>query len=71
MPASEPGFTIVIPVYNGAAYISKAIKSCLQQTVLPNEIIVIDDASTDDTAGIVQAIRSSLIKYERNIENRG
>lgn len=66
-----PGFSVIIPVYNGAAFVSKAINSCLYQTVLPNEIIVIDDASTDETALAVQSIHSDLVRYQRNTQNSG
>ena len=64
-------FTIVIPVYNGEQFIAKAIESCLQQTCLPNEIIIIDDASNDKTGEIIRNINSALIVYRKNDQNRG
>jgi len=64
-------FTVVIPVYNGEQFIAKAIESCLQQTLLPDEIIVIDDASTDRTEAIVSNIHSNLVVYKKNEQNRG
>lgn len=67
----DTSFSVVIPVYNGSAFIAQAIDSCLQQTILPNEIIVIDDASSDDSEAIVRAINSPLVKYQRNSDNRG
>ena len=69
--ANTPTFSIVIPVYNGEKYIYAAIESCLQQTVLPDEIIVIDDASTDKTAEIILSIRSDLVVYIKNDQNKG
>jgi teichuronic acid biosynthesis glycosyltransferase TuaG len=68
---TRSGFSVIIPVYNGEAFIARAIESCLQQTVLPDEIIVIDDASNDKTGAIIHSLNSDLIRYERNTENRG
>jgi teichuronic acid biosynthesis glycosyltransferase TuaG len=64
-------FSVVIPVYNGEQFIAKAIESCLKQTLLPNEIIIIDDAGNDRTEEIVKNIQSDLIIYIKNDQNRG
>lgn len=48
--------SVVIPTYNGASYIREALESVFSQTLVPGEIVVVDDASTDGTAGIVQEI---------------
>lgn len=71
MTGSAPTFSVVIPVYNGERYIQAAIESCLRQTVLPEEIIVIDDASTDTTADVVAQINSDLVVYKKNEVNQG
>lgn len=44
---SSSRVSIVIPAYNHARFLGEAIESTLSQTVLPSEIIVIDDGSTD------------------------
>jgi teichuronic acid biosynthesis glycosyltransferase TuaG len=64
-------FAIIIPVYNGQAFIAEAIESCLQQTVLPYEIIVVDDGSTDETAAIIRSFDIPVIKFVQNEKNSG
>jgi len=45
----------VIPAYNAAAFIRRTIDSILAQSLQPEEIIVVDDGSTDDTKSVVDA----------------
>jgi glycosyltransferase involved in cell wall biosynthesis len=48
--------TAVIPLFNGGPYIRDAIESILDQTLPPDELIVVDDGSTDDGPDIVREI---------------
>lgn len=54
--------TVVIPTYNGATFIRAALESVLSQTLQPSEIVVIDDASSDNTVDVANdvAIASSV-----------
>ena len=59
---SKPTFSVIIPLYNKEREIEGTIRSVLAQTRRPDEIIVVDDGSTDRSAGIVQRIDSPLIR---------
>jgi len=49
--------SVVIPTYNGSKFIEDTIKSIYSQTVLPREIIVVDDVSTDNTKEIIERLQ--------------
>lgn len=53
--------SVIIPVYNGARYIREAVRSALEQTLKPDEIIVVDDGSTDDTPRVLKALAETGI----------
>lgn len=60
---SEPLVSVVIPAYNRADLIDHTIKSALSQSWQNLEIIVVDDASMDDTRAVVQAIADPRVRY--------
>ena len=75
MPSSLPSITVAVPAYNHSRYVVQALDSTLESGVPEVEIIVCDDASTDDTAQLVEAwgrkhghlfSRFELIRHERN-----
>jgi glycosyltransferase involved in cell wall biosynthesis len=55
--------SVIIPTFNRASLIERAVGSVLEQTVKPLEIIVVDDGSTDNTQEVIENIGSSLVKY--------
>lgn len=69
---TQPLVTIVLPTFNRAGMLGGALDSCLAQTWRNLEIIVVDDASTDGTAGVVEerSRRDERVRYIRNPENR-
>jgi cellulose synthase/poly-beta-1,6-N-acetylglucosamine synthase-like glycosyltransferase len=56
-----PTVTVVIPCFNQARYLGAALSSVLNQTHRPLECIVVDDGSTDDTAGIAAGLGARVI----------
>lgn len=48
--------SVIIPNYNKSAYLNECVCSVLQQTLLPNEIIVVDDCSTDTSREIIEEL---------------
>lgn len=63
--------TVVITTYNREKLLGRAIDSVLAQTYPHWELVIIDDASTDNTAELVQSYSDKRIRYIRHPENRG
>jgi len=67
----NPFFSIVIPTYNRSAYLAECLACLRRQTFNDYEIIVVDNASTDDTGRTVAAAQDGRIQYIRHAENLG
>ena len=63
--------SVIIPSYNTAKYITKAVNSALNQTLQEIEVIVVDDASQDNSVEIVQQISDVRLKLLINQKNLG
>ena len=57
-------FSVIIPLYNKAPYVRKALESVFAQTYADYELIVVDDGSTDDSACIVQQFIDERLKVK-------
>ncbi len=69
---NKPIVSVIIPTYNQANFIDKAIESVLQQTYQDFEIIVINDGSTDNTEEIIRGFEDKRVKYIKKYKkNRG
>jgi glycosyltransferase involved in cell wall biosynthesis len=73
MPNLTPLVSIVIPVYNRAALVERAIRSALEQTYGNIEVVISDNCSTDGTFEVAQqfARQDPRVVAHKNIENLG
>lgn len=71
MPPSNISFSICIPNYNYSRYIGETIQSVLNQTYQNFEIIVADNASTDNSIEVVQSFNDERIRVVKNRYNIG
>lgn len=69
--SKTPTISVVIPTYNRASCLPRSIRSVLAQTYQDFEIIVVDDASADDTESVVAAFDDPRIRYVRHERNLG
>lgn len=68
-----PTLSVVIPNYNHAQYLPRCLNALLNQSVQPQEIIVVDDASKDDSVEVIRefARKHPIVKLLQNDRNRG
>ncbi len=73
MNNSHPKVTIGMPVYNGARWLSTSIESILAQSFTDFELIISDNASTDETKAICEQLArtDARVSYYRNSQNVG
>ncbi|HMM75048.1 MAG TPA: glycosyltransferase [Gammaproteobacteria bacterium] len=67
---SPARFSVIIPAWNSANTLARAIDSVLGQTEPAYEILIVDDASPDDTAGVVERY-GERVRYLRRERNAG
>ena len=68
---SRTRITVVIPAFNSAPTIARALDSALAQTYFPDEILVVDDCSSDATADIVREYESKGVRLISLEHQRG
>lgn len=66
-----PLVSVIIPTYNRAALLGRAVESVLKQTFQDFEAIVVDDASTDNTQGTIEKYSNRRLIYLRHAINKG
>ena len=65
--------SVLVPVYNGEAFLAECLESVLAQDFADMEILIADDASTDGSAAMVEryAAKDSRIRWWKNPDNLG
>ena len=63
-------FSVIIPLYNKAPYVRKALESVLAQTYTDFELIVVDDGSTDESANIVKTMLREIKGYRLEVKGQ-
>lgn len=66
----SPYISVCIPTRNRAALLGEAIGSVLDQSVADLEVVIVDDASTDDTEAVIRNLGDGRVRYYRR-ERRG
>ena len=64
--------SIAMATYNGSAYVAEQLDSFARQTRLPDELVICDDCSTDDTVAKLEAFAAYApfsVRIERNPQN--
>lgn len=71
MTQNDSKISICVPVYNRSDLTIRALRSVLQQTVKPFEVIVLDDNSTEDMKKVEEFCYANGFAYQKNIKNLG
>ena len=71
MTGTEPLLTVAIPTFNCAHFLPDAIRSIMRQGLDDFEILIVDNASEDNTEEVVRAFENPHIRYIRNLSNLG
>jgi glycosyltransferase involved in cell wall biosynthesis len=63
---TSPAVSVCIPVYRGEQFLAETIRSVLEQTYRDFELVILDNASPDDTGRIARSFRDGRIRVETN-----
>ena len=66
MNSLNPSISVILPSYNRAHLIERAIQSVLEQTYYDLELIIVDDGSSDNTEAVVRKLRDGRIRYVKH-----
>jgi glycosyltransferase involved in cell wall biosynthesis len=70
-PDPRPGVSVAMATYNGSAWVAQQVSSILDQLEADDELVVVDDASTDDTVSVVRSVGDGRVRLVESPVNRG
>ena len=71
MTSKVPAVSVLLPTYNGAKTLHRAILSIIQQSFQDWELIIVDDGSTDETSNVISSFSDRRIRSIKHEDNRG
>ncbi len=71
MTPKYPAISVIVPIYNAGKYLAPCIRSVLAQTFTDFELILVDDASTDDSLSVCRSFADCRIRILTNSVNQG
>ena len=67
----SPAVSVIIPTYNRSWGLKRAVVTVLAQTFSDFELVILDDASTDDTPDVIRSVKDPRVRYFRQPHNVG
>jgi succinoglycan biosynthesis protein ExoO len=67
----SPNISVIMPIFNGARTLTESVNSVLQQTYRDFELIICNDASTDETVSLLNSIDDKRVRVIHNSDNIG
>lgn len=63
--------SVCMATYNGAAYVEEQLRSILDELESGDEVVIVDDASADETVAVIEAVGDARVRVFTQLENRG
>ena len=68
---ANPKISVCVPVYNAAPFIAETVSAVLRQDMTDFELLLLDDASTDDSVAVIKRFNDKRIRLFRHKHNQG
>ena len=60
----RPRVSVIVPTYNRATFLERTVESIFAQSVTVDEVLLVDDGSTDDTRALVERLRAAHVEWK-------